>query len=430
MIAVADVKHAPFDVERVREDFPALRQTVHGKPLVYLDNAASSQTPVQVVDALKHAYLHDRANIHRGVHLLSQRATLAYEEVRNKVARFINAAESREVIFVRGTTEAINLVAQSLGRSTLQAGDEILLTWLEHHSNIVPWQMLAEQTGAVVKVAPIADDGSVDLDAFRALLGPRTKIAALSHVSNALGTINPIRDMLQWAREVGAVTVVDGAQAVPHLAVDVQDLDCDFYAFSAHKMYGPTGIGVLYGKAKRLEAMPPWQGGGDMILSVSFGGTSYNEIPYKFEAGTPNIAGVIALGAAIDWLTHIGVENVQAHENALLHAATKALSALPGLRIIGTAAHKAAVVSFVLDGAELDAGPHGIHPHDIGTILDSAGVAIRTGHHCAEPVMQRFGVPATARASFAAYNTFAEVESLAAALRHCIQLLSGNGAVA
>lgn len=404
--AMAQIKS--FDVERIRRDFPILHQEVHGKPLVYLDNAASSQRPRQVIEAISRYYEHDHANVHRGVHTLSQRATDAYEGARDKVRRFINAASAKEIIFVRGTTEAINLVAQSFARPRLQAGDEILISWLEHHANIVPWQLVCEQTGATLKVIPIDANGDVDFDKFQSLIGPQTKLLALAHVSNALGTIVPVERFIAVAKRLGVPVLLDGAQAVPHTTVDMQALGCDFYCFSAHKMCGPTGVGVLYGREALLRAMSPWQGGGDMILSVSFTKTTYNELPWKFEAGTPNIAGVIGLGAAIDYLSDLGMSRIANYEHELLEYANASLNAMDGVKLIGTAANKAAVVSFALQG---------IHPHDIGTILDMEGVAIRTGHHCAMPVMDFFAVPATARASFAFYNTRAEVDRLAAALR-------------
>lgn len=404
-----------FDVEAVRRDFPILDQQIRGKPLAFLDNAASSQRPQSVIDAISRYYEHDHANVHRGVHTLSQRATDAFEGARDRVRHFINAASSREIIFTRGTTEAINLVAQSYGRSRFQPGDEILISGLEHHANIVPWQLLCEQTGAKLKVIPINQRGEVEYDRFIELLSERTKLLALAHVSNALGTIVPVERFIAAAKQRGIPVLLDGAQAVPHQAVDVRALDCDFYCFSAHKMIGPTGVGVLYGRESLLEAMPPWQGGGDMILSVTFERTQFNQIPWKFEAGTPDIAGVIGLGAAIDYLTTIGMDRIAAYEHELLVYATDKLSQVPGLRIIGTAEKKAAVVSFVLDG---------IHPHDIGTIVDTEGVAIRTGHHCAMPVMDFFNVPATARASFSFYNTFAEVDQLIAALGEARRMLS------
>jgi cysteine desulfurase/selenocysteine lyase len=392
-----------YDVQAVRRDFPALHQEVHGKRLVYLDNAATTQKPRCVIDEIVRFYVEDNANVHRGVHLLSVRATEAYEGARDKVRRFINAASERECIFVRGTTEAINLVAQSFVRPRLRPGDEILVTTMEHHSNIVPWQMLCEQTGAVLRVAPITDEGELRLDAFEALLGTRTKLAALPHVSNALGTVNPVQRVVEMAHAHGVPVLVDGAQALAHLRVDVQALGCDFYAFSGHKVYGPTGIGGLWGRRELLEAMPPWQGGGDMISSVRFEKTTYNRLPYKFEAGTPDIAAAIGLGAALDYVTGLGIETIAVYEDEVLAQATRALAALPGVRLIGTAKQKASVLSFVIEG---------VHPHDIGTILDQEGIAIRTGHHCAEPVMHRFGVPATARASFGLYNTPEEAAAL------------------
>ena len=394
---------AGFDVGRVREEFPALKQLVHGKPLVYLDNAATTQKPQLVIDATTHFYQEDCSNIHRGVHLLSERATKAYEDVRLAVQQFINAADPAEVIFVRGTTEAINLVAHSYGRTHVQAGDAVLISAMEHHSNIVPWQILCEERGASLRVVPMNGRGELLLDEYEKLLTPRTKLVAVSHVSNALGTVNPVRQIIAMAHEHGIPVLVDGAQAVPHLHVDVQELDCDFYAFSGHKMYGPTGVGVLYGKKRLLEAMPPYQGGGDMISSVTFEKTTYNRLPFKFEAGTPNIAGVIGLGAAIVYLGRIALERVAVHEHYLLAYATERISSLPSVRLIGTAQEKAAVLSFVLEG---------VHPHDIGTVLDQEGIAVRTGHHCAQPVMEFFGVPATARASFALYNTEEEVDAL------------------
>lgn len=405
---------SPLDVAKVRAQFPALDLEIHGKKLVYLDNGASSQTPSVVVDALKRAYTHDRANIHRGVHLLSQRATEAYEEARKKVAAFIGAPSDKECIFVRGTTEGLNLVAFGLERARLRAGDEVVITGLEHHSNIVPWQMACERSGAKLKVAPLNAAGEITLDAFSAQLSERTKVVAFAHVSNALGTVLPVKEMTKLAHAVGAVVVVDGAQAVPHTKVDVVDLGVDFYTFSAHKMYGPTGAGVLWGRRELLEEMPPWQGGGDMIRTVTFEKTTYAPIPAKFEAGTPDITGGIALGAAVDFMNSVGVDAIAAHEHALVEYATARLQTIEGLRIIGTAKEKAAVVSFVLDG---------VHPHDIGTILDREGVAVRTGHHCAQPVMDFFEIPATARASFAAYNTPEEVDALVDALHKAIALL-------
>ncbi len=392
-----------FDLGAIRRDFPILSQTVHGKPLVYLDNAATTQKPNVVIDSLRHFYCDSCANIHRGVHELSERSTCLYEGARLNVQQFLNAADTREIIFVRGATEGINLAAQTYGRKHVGAGDEVLITAMEHHSNIVPWQMLCEEKGAHLTVAPIDDRGELILEEFERRLTPRTRIAAISHVSNALGTVNPVREMIRMAHARGIPVLVDGAQATPHMAVDVQDLDCDFYVFSGHKVYGPTGIGAFYGKMALLEAMPPYQGGGDMIRTVTFEKTTYNDLPYKFEAGTPNISGTIALGAAIEYVTRIGLDRIRAHEQELLEAATAVVERVPGVRIIGTAREKAAVVSFTMDG---------VHPHDVGTILDRQGIAIRAGHHCAQPVMERFGVPATSRASFGLYNTHEEVEAL------------------
>ncbi|WP_416047025.1 SufS family cysteine desulfurase [Cupriavidus basilensis] len=401
------VPAAGLDVTRLRRDFPILRQTVNGKPLVYLDNAATSQKPQSVIDCEAHYYAALNANIHRGVHTLSQLATDAYEAARDAVQGLINAARREEIVFVRGTTEAINLVAASYGQR-LRPGDEILISAMEHHSNIVPWQLACERTGAILQVAPINDAGELLLEAFERLLGPRTRLVAVTHLSNALGTVNPVRYLIELAHARGIPVLVDGAQAVPHFNVDVQALDCDFYAFSGHKLYGPTGIGVLYGKAALLESMPPYQGGGNMIREVTFRKTTYNELPFKFEAGTPNIAGVIGLGAAIGYVSAVGLDAIAAHEHALLAYATGQAAQIPGLRIIGTAAGKASILSFVLDG---------VHPHDAGTILDLEGVAVRAGHHCAMPVMERFGVPATVRASFALYNTREEVDALFRAVR-------------
>jgi len=398
----------PFEVGRVREDFPALRQHVNGKPLIYLDNAATTQKPRSVVEAIRRFYEQDCSNVHRGVHTLSQRATEAYERAREIVRRFLNARSEEEIIFVRGTTEAINLVAHSFGRWRVRAGDEILISAMEHHSNIVPWQILCEMMGARLRVAPITEDGELLVEDVERLLTERTRLVAMTHLSNALGTITPAREIIRLAHERGVPVLLDGAQAVAHLKVDVQELECDFYAFSGHKLYGPTGIGVLYGKAEWLDAMPPYQGGGDMISSVTFEKTTYNRLPYKFEAGTPHIAGAIGLGAAIEYVTTLGVEAIAAHERDLLTYATEAVSSIPGLRVIGTARQKASILSFTLDG---------VHPHDIGTILDHEGIAIRAGHHCAQPVMERFGVPATARVSFALYNTREEVDALVAALQ-------------
>ena len=397
-----------FDVQKIREDFPILRQRVHGKPLVYLDNAATAQKPQAVIEAIERYYRAENSNIHRGVHYLSEQATQAYEAARAKARGFLNAAHDREIVFVRGTTEGINLVAQSHGRTFLKAGDEIIVSGMEHHSNIVPWQMVCEATGAVLRVIPIADDGTLVLEAYEKLLGPRTRFVALAHVSNALGTINPVKRMIAMAHRDGAPVLLDGAQAAPHIAVDVRDLDCDFYAFSGHKLLGPTGVGILYGKADLLEKMPPYQGGGDMISAVTFEKTLYNGLPFKFEAGTPHIEGGIGLGAAIDYLRGIGMDAITAYEADLLAYGTQVLAAVPGVRIIGTAREKAGVLSFVMDG---------VHPHDIGTILDHEGVAIRAGHHCAMPVMQRFGIPATARASLAFYNTREDLDALVAALQ-------------
>ncbi|HEY5558760.1 MAG TPA: cysteine desulfurase [Steroidobacteraceae bacterium] len=413
-MAVAAGLVAGADIGRIRADFPALARRINGHPLAYLDNAASAQQPASVIDAVADYARSHHANVHRGVHTLSQEATAMYEGARERVRRFINAATVAEIVFVRGTTEAINLVAQSYGRPRLAAGDEIVVTQLEHHSNIVPWQLLCAQTGAVLKVAPIDRRGVVDRDAYRNLLGPRTRIVALAHVSNALGTVLPLAEFLRAARERGIATVVDGAQAVPHLAVDVQALGSDFYAFSAHKMYGPTGIGVLHAREAVLETMPPWQGGGDMILTVSFSGSTWNHLPHRFEAGTPNISGAVGLGAAIDYLERVGLDRIAAHEHDLLEHATRRLAAIPGLTPIGTAPHKTGLVSFTIEG---------VHPHDLGTVLDSRGVAVRTGHHCAMPVMEYFGVPATARASFALYNTRAEIDALHDALLHAIRML-------
>ncbi len=397
-----------YDLARVRDDFPILKELIHSKPLVYLDNAATSQKPWQVINAERDYYAHLNANIHRGVHDLSQRATDAFEGARSKVRQFVNARKNEEIIFVRGATEAINLVAMCYGRARLKAGDEIIVSEMEHHSNIVPWQMACEATGAVLRVIPISDAGELDMDAYAKLLNERTKIVAITHVANALGSIVPIKKITRMAHSAGAIVLVDGAQAVPHIAIDVQDLDVDFYAFSGHKIYGPTGIGILYGKEALLEAMPPYQGGGDMIRTVSFKKTTYNVLPYKFEAGTPFIAGGIGLGAAIDYINELGLDNIAAHEHDLLEYATTLARDIPELKIIGTAKEKASVFSFTLGR---------IHPHDIGTILDHEGIAVRTGHHCAMPVMERLGIAATARASFALYNTRAEVDTLFAGIR-------------
>jgi len=403
----------PFNVDQVRADFPILTERVHGKPLVYLDSANTSQKPEAVLKAMDDYYRHANANIHRATHLLSERATALYEGARAKAAAFLNAPDPHTIVLTKGTTDGINLVAQSYGRSTLKAGDEILLTWLEHHSNIVPWQLLAEQTGAVIKVVPINEAGELDLDQYAALLSSRTKIVAMGHVSNALGTINPIKPMIAQAHAAGAVVLIDGAQAVPHLVVDVQALDCDFYVLSSHKMFGPTGTGVLYGRASLLEAMPPYQGGGDMIASVTFEKTLYNQVPYKFEAGTPNMAGVVGLGAAIDYLSGIDRDAALRHEDAVLAYATDQVRQIPGARIVGEAKHKTGVLSFVLDG---------VHPHDAGTILDQQGVAVRTGQHCAQPVMDRFCIPATIRASLGIYNTREDIDALVSGLHKVREL--------
>ena len=393
-----------FDVERVRADFPILSKRIYDRPLVFLDSAASAQKPRAVIDAVRHCYEEEYANIHRGVYYLSARATAAYEEARAKVQRFLNARDPREIVFVRGATEAINLVALSYGGRFLKEGDEVVLSTLEHHSNIVPWQLLRDRIGIVIRVVPIDDAGELRLDAYEKLLGPRTKLVAVTHISNALGTITPVAEITRLAHKHGAKVLIDGCQAVPHQAVDVRALDCDFYTFSGHKLYGPSGIGVLYGKAEILEAMPPYQGGGDMIRSVSFEKTEYADVPQRFEAGTPHIAGAIGLGAAIDYVTGLDQDRIAAHEQALLAYATDRLSGIPGLRILGTAPEKASIVSFTMEGA---------HPHDIGTILDRSGIAVRAGHHCTQPLMDRFGVAGTVRASFGLYNTIEEVDALA-----------------
>ncbi len=395
-------KH-PFDVDKIRQDFPALGLRVYGKPLVYLDNAASTQKPVSVLDEEDRCYREYYSNVHRGVHYLSQKATEAYEQARRKVQGFVGAARPEEIVFVRGTTEGINLVASTFGRGRVEAGDEVLITEMEHHSNIVPWQMLCEQTGATLRVAPIDDRGEVILEEYEKLLNERTRLAAMVYVSNALGTINPVERMIEMAHAQDVPVLVDGAQAVPHMKVDVQALDCDFFVFSGHKMFGPTGIGALYGRWDLLSAMPPYQGGGEMIRSVSFAKTEYAEPPARFEAGTPNIVGAIALGAAVDYLQGLGLEAIRQYESGLLDYATEALSAVPGVRLVGTATHRASVVSFLIEGA---------HPHDVGTILDREGIAVRAGHHCAQPVMDHFGVPATVRASLALYNTRQEIDRL------------------
>jgi len=404
-----------IDVERVRRDFPLLEEKVHGRKLAYLDNAATTQKPRQVIDAMMQFYTSGCSNVHRGVHLLSERATANYESARSRLRRFINARDDREVVFVRGATEAINLVASSFGKAHVKPGDEILITGMEHHSNIVPWQVVCEERGARLRVVPINLAGELLVEEYEKLLNPRTSLVAVTHVSNALGTVNPVRHIVEMAHRNGTPVLIDGAQAVQHLRVDVQALDCDFYAFSGHKMYGPTGIGVLYGKERWLESMPPYQGGGDMITSVTFEKTIYAKLPHKFEAGTPDIAGVIGLGAAVDYLESLGVDRIAEHEHALLEYGTKVLQAVPGVRIIGTAPGKTSVLSFTLEG---------VHPHDVGTILDQEGIAIRTGHHCAQPVMDFFRIPATARASLALYNTREELDTLAAGLRRVAEVFN------
>ncbi len=406
-------ERTPFDVQKYRKDFPILAQKVYGKPLVYLDNAATTQKPQTVIDTISQYYSKENANIHRGIHYLSQQATDAYDDARVAIQKFLNAKESREIIFVRGATEGINLVAQSYGRTFLKSGDEIIITAMEHHSNIVPWQILCGQIGAKLRVAPINDAGELLLGEYEKLLSKKTKFVSFSHISNALGTINPVKQLIRMAHNVGALVLIDGAQSAPHISVDVQDLNCDFFVFSGHKIFGPTGIGVLYGKNELLEKMPPYQGGGDMIGSVTFEKTTYNKLPFKFEAGTPHIAGVIGLGAAIDYVSKIGLGKIAAYEHELLTYATEALSEIKGLRIIGTAMEKASIVSFVLEG---------VHAHDIGTILDQAGIAIRAGHHCAMPIMERFNVPATARASFAFYNTKEEIDRLVEGIHNVLEV--------
>jgi cysteine desulfurase / selenocysteine lyase len=408
MSTLTSVVSAGFDVDKVREDFPVLKQKVHGMPLVYLDSAATAQKPTVVVDAIRHFHEVDCANIHRGVHELSQRSTASYEETRAKAKKFLNSRTKNELIFVRGATEGINLVSSSWGRKNVKAGDEIIISAMEHHSNIVPWQMLCEEKEAKLRVIPMNDRGELILEEYEKLLNSRTKMVAVAHVSNALGTVNPIRQIVDMAHGVGALALVDGAQAAPHMKVDVQALDADFYTISAHKVFGPTGFGILYGRTKLLNAMPPYQGGGDMIRTVTFEKTTYNELPYKFEAGTPNIAGGIGLGAALDYACKLGLDKIAAYEHELLVYGTEALSQIPGLKLIGTAREKAAVLSFVIEG---------IHPHDIGTVLDRQGIAVRTGHHCAQPVMDFFQVPATTRASLACYNTAAEIDALVAGIR-------------
>ena len=410
MAAPTDV----YDVTALRADFPALHQDVHGRPLVYLDNAATTQKPAVVLEAIRRYYENDNANIHRGVHVLSERATVAHEAARATVRRFLNARSDREIIFTRNATEAINLVARSWTETGLGAGDEVLITAMEHHSNIVPWQLACARAGATLRVAPIDDNGDVEMDAFERLLTPRTKMVAVVHVSNALGTVNPVARMVALAHAAGACVLIDGSQAVHHMRVDVQALDADFYVFTGHKIYGPTGIGVLYGKEAILDAMPPFLGGGDMIRTVTFEGCTWNDLPYKFEAGTPHIAGAIGLGRAIEYVLSVGLEAIEAHESTLVARATDLLRAIEGVHLVGTAKEKRSIVSFVVDG---------VHPHDIGTIVDREGVAIRTGHHCAQPVMDRYGIPATARASFAMYNTLDEVDTLAAAVQRARALL-------
>jgi len=404
-----------FDVNKVRGDFPILNQTVNGHPLVYLDNGATSQKPQSVIDAIVEYYITTNSNVHRGVHTLSQQATDGYEGARTKIRKFINAGDDKEIIFTRNTTEGINLVAHSYGRKNIGAGDDIIVSNMEHHSNIVPWQMLCEETGANLLVVPIDDAGELVMEEYKKMLSPRTKLVSITHVSNALGTILPAKEIVKLAHAQGAPVLLDGAQAVPHMPVDVQELDCDFYVFSGHKLFGPTGIGILYGKTEYLEAMPPFLGGGEMIKSVTFEKTIYNDLPYKFEGGTPDIAGAIGLGAAIDYVTNLGFDQITAHEDELLRYGTEALSAISGVKIIGTAAHKAGILSFVMEKA---------HPHDIGTILDEQGIAIRTGHHCAQPVMQRFQIPATARASMAFYNTKEDIDALITGIDRVLEVFS------
>lgn len=408
-----DDTQTTFDVEAVRRDFPIFQQTMRGKPLVFLDSAASAQKPRVVIDRMSDFYLNEYASIHRGVYQLSEVATFEFEKARGKLARFINAANPREVVITRNATESINLVAQTWGRKHLGRDDEILLTGMEHHANIVPWQMLCGETGAKLVVVPLADDGSLEAGAYERLLSDRTKLVAIAHVSNALGTINPVKEMIASAHAVGAPVMVDGAQAAPHMAIDVQDLDCDFYAISGHKIFGPSGVGILYGKLAHLDAMPPYQGGGSMIHTVSFEKTTYAEVPARFEAGTPDIAGVIGLGTAVDYLNGIGMAAIEAWEQELLAYATGRLSEIPQVRLIGTAPNKAAVISFVIEGA---------HPHDVGSILDQQGIAIRAGHHCAQPVMERYGIPATARASLAFYNTKRDIDALVGAIHKVLEL--------
>ena len=412
-MSVTEETRATYDVHAIRNDFPILARDVRGKKLVYLDNAATTQKPRQVIDRLVRYYTEENSNVHRGVHFLSELATLEYENARGVVQRFIRARSEKEIVFTRGTTESINLVMQTWGRANVGAGDEVLISAIEHHSNIVPWQMLAQEKGASVRVIPVNDAGELLIDEYERMLNPRVKLVAVGHASNALGTINPLRRIIDAAHANGSLVLVDGAQGAPHIAIDVQALDCDFYAFSGHKVYGPTGIGVLWGRESLLDAMPPWQGGGDMILSVSYEKTTYNALPYKFEAGTPNIAGVVGLAAALNYVSTIGLDAISAYEHDLERYATQKLREIEGLRFIGTAHEKAAVISFVLEG---------VHPHDIGTILDQEGVAIRTGHHCAQPLMMRFNVPATGRASFGLYNTREEADALVAALQKVIEV--------
>ena len=407
--------NAPLDAAQVRKDFPILHQLVNGKPLVYLDNGATSQKPQSVIDALVRYYTTENANVHRGVHTLSQQATDDYENARSKIRSFLNAASDQEIIYTRGTTESINLVAQTFGKQNIGPGDEIIVSNMEHHSNIVPWQILCEEKGAILRVVPIDDSGELLMDEFESMLGPRTKLVSMTHVSNALGTIVPAERIVELSHAQGVPVLLDGAQAVPHMQVDVRSLDCDFYVFSGHKLFGPTGIGVLYGKAGLLDSMPPYQGGGEMIKSVTFEKTLYADLPYKFEAGTPNIAGAIGLGEAIDYVEALGYDRIMAHEQELLDYGARALSSIEGLKIIGTAAHKSGILSFVLDG---------VHPHDIGTILDIEGIAVRTGHHCAQPVMDRFQIPATARASLAMYNTKEDIDALVLGIDRVLEVFS------
>jgi cysteine desulfurase/selenocysteine lyase len=413
--AQAVSNNAPLDVAQVRKDFPVLHQLVNGKPLVYLDNGATSQKPQCVIDALVRYYTTDNANVHRGVHTLSQRATDDYENARSKIRSFLNAASDQEIIYTKGTTESINLVAQTFGKQHIGPGDEIIVSNMEHHSNIVPWQILCEEKGSKLRVVPIDDSGELLVDEFEAMLGPRTKLVSITHVSNALGTIVPAKRIVELAHAQGVPVLLDGAQAVPHMRVDVRSLDCDFYVFSGHKLFGPTGIGVLYGKAELLDSMPPYQGGGEMIKSVTFEKTLYADLPYKFEAGTPNIAGAIGLGEAIDYVEALGFDRIMAHEQELLDYGARALSSIEGVQIIGTAAHKSGILSFIMDG---------VHPHDIGTILDAEGIAVRTGHHCAQPVMDRFQIPATARASLAMYNTKEDIDALVLGIDRVIEVFS------